>query len=207
MWEGWIEFIPIAGGAPLRTPRETTQPSHRDAVDRATGLTDVYLAGALDRALKPLVQQVAAPREPIFDEPAPSVVRQVKVPATPAIIDPFEVYENGGEGRLRTKLTSTSGLAPGEHHPRLQSQQRAANAARGVVGFITDRNHYRRRAWALCWRQHLKTRALLEGRSVPFRFLSFKTSPDSAWADEPTFPRFSLISARRLDWTHRIFNL
>jgi hypothetical protein len=111
MWEGWIEFIPMAGGPPLRTPRETTQPSHRDAVYWATGLTGVYLAGALDRALKPLVQQVAAPREPIFDEPAPSVVRQVKVPVTPAIIDPFEVYENGGEGSLR-QAHFTSGLAP-----------------------------------------------------------------------------------------------
>lgn len=104
MWEGWIEFIPITGGAPLRTPRETTQPSHRDAVYWATGLTGVYLAGALDRALKPLVQHVAAPPEPIFDEPAPSLVRQV--PVTHAIIDPFEVYEKGGEGRLRATLTS-----------------------------------------------------------------------------------------------------
>lgn len=25
MGEGWIEFIPIAGGTPVRTPRETTQ--------------------------------------------------------------------------------------------------------------------------------------------------------------------------------------
>jgi hypothetical protein len=106
IWEGWIEFIPITGGAPLRTPRETTQPSHGDAVYWATGLTGVYLAGALDRALKPLIQHVAAPPQPIFDEPAPSVVRQVEVPVTDAIVDPFEVYENGGEERLRTTLTS-----------------------------------------------------------------------------------------------------
>ena len=30
-WEGWIEFIPVAGGIPVRTPRETTQPNRRDA--------------------------------------------------------------------------------------------------------------------------------------------------------------------------------
>jgi hypothetical protein len=105
LWEGWIEFIPVAGGVPLRTPRETTQPSHGDAVYWATGLTAVYLAGALDRALGPLVHQVPPPPTPIFDEPAPSIVREVDVPVTDAILDPFEVFRNG-EAMLRRKLTA-----------------------------------------------------------------------------------------------------
>jgi hypothetical protein len=71
----------------------------------ATGLTAVYLAGALDRALGPLVHQVPPPPTPIFDEPAPSIVREVDVPVTDAILDPFEVFRNG-EAMLRRKLTA-----------------------------------------------------------------------------------------------------
>jgi hypothetical protein len=105
LWEGWIEFIPVTGGTPLRTPRETTQPNRRDAVYWATGLTSVYLAGALDRALKPLVQHVTPPAVAAFDEPAPSVIRKMDAPARDAILDPFEVYENG-EAMLRRRLAA-----------------------------------------------------------------------------------------------------
>jgi len=53
LWEGWIEFIPILprSGAPLRSPRETTQPNRKDTLYWATGLTSTYLEGALLRAL------------------------------------------------------------------------------------------------------------------------------------------------------------
>jgi hypothetical protein len=105
LWEGWIEFIPISGGIPLRTPRETTQPNRRDAVYWATGLTPVYLEGALDRALNPLVRHVPPPAEPVFDEPAPPVVNTpaTEVPVADAILDPYSVYKKG-EVLLRKEL-------------------------------------------------------------------------------------------------------
>ncbi|MDQ3698324.1 MAG: hypothetical protein M3373_09910 [Gemmatimonadota bacterium] len=53
LWEGWIEFVPDDGGAGLRTGRETTQPNRTDLVYWATGLSAVYLEGALQRALEP----------------------------------------------------------------------------------------------------------------------------------------------------------
>jgi len=52
LWEGWIEFVPVDGGPFVRTPRETTQPNLTDAEYWATGLTHVYLEGALARALE-----------------------------------------------------------------------------------------------------------------------------------------------------------
>ena len=58
LWEGWIEFTPAGrpgGGAALRSPRETTQPNRIDTLYWATGLTPVYLEGALERALNPFV--------------------------------------------------------------------------------------------------------------------------------------------------------
>jgi hypothetical protein len=51
-WHGWIEFLPLEGGSPVRTARETTQPDRTCTVYWSTGLTRVYLEGALERALR-----------------------------------------------------------------------------------------------------------------------------------------------------------
>lgn len=49
-WEGWLEFEPDSGAAPLRTGRETTQPDRDALAQWASGLEPVYLEGALWRA-------------------------------------------------------------------------------------------------------------------------------------------------------------
>ena len=47
IWEGWIEFVPLdLERKPIRSRRETTQPSREDLLYWATGLTPVYLRGA-----------------------------------------------------------------------------------------------------------------------------------------------------------------
>ena len=53
-WEGWLEFEPEGAGraAAVRTPRETVQPKRSDLEYWGTGLTPVYLEGALARALE-----------------------------------------------------------------------------------------------------------------------------------------------------------
>jgi hypothetical protein len=56
-WTAWIEFIPLDGGRPLRSPRETTQPNRTDTEYWAGGLTPVYLEGALERAQRPPVRK------------------------------------------------------------------------------------------------------------------------------------------------------
>src|SRR5882762_4993390 len=48
-WHGWFEFMPGGDRAPLRTPRETTQPNRAATLYWATGITAVYLEGALRR--------------------------------------------------------------------------------------------------------------------------------------------------------------
>jgi hypothetical protein len=50
MWYGWVEFLPVDGGLPIATGRETTQPNRTDTEYWATGLSEVYLEGALQRA-------------------------------------------------------------------------------------------------------------------------------------------------------------
>ena len=70
-WQGWIEFVPIAGGTPVRSPRETTQPNRTDTEYWATGLTQVYLEGALHRAFDtPITIGITPPRPTAFSGPA-----------------------------------------------------------------------------------------------------------------------------------------
>ncbi len=109
-WTAWIEFIPLDGGQPLRSPRETTQPNRVDAEYWATGLTPVYLEGALHRAQSPtIVRKPAASAEPVFRAPAVDVMEgQLPFPRlVDAVLDPFSVYQKG-EGRLRQQLGALS---------------------------------------------------------------------------------------------------
>jgi hypothetical protein len=104
LWEGWIEFLPINGGPALRSARETTQPNRTDAEYWATGLTKIYLEGALHRTLNPLVRTVAPRPHAMFDEPArPATVISAPPAKAEAVLDPFSVYEKG-ERILRQEL-------------------------------------------------------------------------------------------------------
>ncbi|HSJ32133.1 MAG TPA: hypothetical protein VK933_11910 [Longimicrobiales bacterium] len=117
MWEGWIEFDPGSGAPVLRTPRETTQPNKPDLEYWATGLTEAYLEGALERAMHPEVP-VLRPRtvntRPTYDGPAPAeptgratatTGKATGTAAKPAhaILNPFEVHAQG-EDLLREEL-------------------------------------------------------------------------------------------------------
>lgn len=52
VWDGWLVFFPIAGGRAIATDRETTQPSVSALTAWAADLSEVYLVGALERALR-----------------------------------------------------------------------------------------------------------------------------------------------------------
>ena len=107
LWQGWIEFTPTSGGPSVRSRRETTQPNRVDAVYWATGLTPIYLEGALQRTLRPRLP-VTRPPEPVaaFDSPAADAIDQAALPE--AILDPFSVYRKGEE-LLRRQLSALSG--------------------------------------------------------------------------------------------------
>jgi hypothetical protein len=108
LWEGWIEFVPIDGGPAVRSPRETTQPNLKDAAYWASGLTAIYLEGALRRALNPPIRRVPAVAEPFFDGPAPNVLVSTPRPVgADAVLDPFSVFEKG-EVLLRKELGALS---------------------------------------------------------------------------------------------------
>ena len=97
-WEGWMEFDPVTGGPPLRTARETTQPNLHDLEYWATGLTPVYLEGALRRAGD---GWDAEPVRTAGPETVPIG------PVRGAVLDPFSVYLKG-EDLLRRQLAALS---------------------------------------------------------------------------------------------------
>jgi hypothetical protein len=110
LWQGWIEFV-ATDGEVLRSPRETTQPNREALVYWATGLTAIYLEGALDRALNPPIVRV--PRERLvevaaYDSPAtPTPVPTSSAPAPGSVLNPFSVYQKG-EAVLRKQLAALS---------------------------------------------------------------------------------------------------
>ncbi len=50
MWEGWLEFTPLAGGDTIASPIESRQPEREHLAYWASGLSVVYAEGALGRA-------------------------------------------------------------------------------------------------------------------------------------------------------------
>jgi hypothetical protein len=144
MWQGWIEFIPIGGGEPVRSGRETTQPNRLDTEYWATGLTPVFLEGSLSRALKPLRRPPARllPEPPIFNTPAAPI--RTAPPAHESILDPFSVYRKG-EALLRRQLSAMSGwhlvnivkaYSLSDADPALLQAQRPAQLVELIIGAV-----------------------------------------------------------------------
>ena len=102
-WIGWLEFVPRDGGTAICTDFETVQPNRRDLEYWATGLTLVYLEGAMARA------QYAS-GEPATPHIAPAGASRAAdappLPMRPAL-DPFNTYLQG-EGILRAELGALS---------------------------------------------------------------------------------------------------
>jgi len=107
LWEGWIEFENARNGNIERTVRETTQPNLTDLTYWATGLTPVYLDGALARTLHtPPPRATVAVVPPHYDGPA-----QRRPPAGSgheSILNPFSVYEKSPD-LLGQELTALRG--------------------------------------------------------------------------------------------------
>jgi hypothetical protein len=101
-WQGWIEFEALDGSGTARSPRETTQPNRTDTEYWATGLTPVYLEGALERALRPATPRTVQRRvDAAFDGPRPT--SDETAAAREAVLNPFSVYRKG-EALLRRQL-------------------------------------------------------------------------------------------------------
>jgi hypothetical protein len=101
LWESWIEFEPLSpSDGPLRTSRESLQPNRDDLMYWAQGLTQSYLEGALHRAVGPEVangntQNTAGVSAPDFGAPADATVSRAESVNPRAVLNPFEVWQQG----------------------------------------------------------------------------------------------------------------
>lgn len=109
LWEGWLEFVPNDASAVLRSQRETTQPNLADLEYWATGLTPIYLQGALERTLTPPPAVVTPPPvTPVYDAPARAHTPAADVAGgADPVLNPFSVYAKGEE-LLRRQLGALS---------------------------------------------------------------------------------------------------
>jgi len=107
LWQGWIEFVPVGGGDPLRSTRATTQPNRQDTVYWATGLTQVYLEGALQRTLRPQGRATAADHGSVAFFDGPAVLDDLPRAGGASVLNPFSLYRKG-ESLLRRQLGALS---------------------------------------------------------------------------------------------------
>jgi hypothetical protein len=107
MWEGWIEFVAADGGSDvLVTPVESRQPERQHLAYWATGLSQVYMEGALKRARNPVTVRVPVIDEPVSDQPARRrVVVERVIPRPEPVLDPFEIGARNID-ILRQELTA-----------------------------------------------------------------------------------------------------
>ena len=133
MWQGWIEFVPADDEEVVVTGVESTQPEHEHLVYWATGLTPVYLEGALARALKPPTVRMRVLEEPVSQAPAERVITDVVETSRPdAVLDPFDIGRRSLDV-LRQELTALN-------RPRLLNIIAAydLNPAAKQIGWMTD---------------------------------------------------------------------
>jgi hypothetical protein len=94
MWEGWLEFIPLEPGHTklVISAAESRQPSRTHLEYWATGLTEVYAEGSLDRALHPVAVRTRTIELPASNAPTPRVhTAPVRDLGPEPVLDPFEI--------------------------------------------------------------------------------------------------------------------
>ena len=139
MWEGWLEFIPVglhgseAAAHVIVGPVESRQPEREHLLYWASGLTPVFLEGALHRARTPLTVEVRTEDPPLSEAPAARRRRVVTLSNQPEpVLDPFDIGARNLD-ILRQELTALN-------RPRLLNIIRAydLNPLDEDIGWMTD---------------------------------------------------------------------
>jgi hypothetical protein len=106
MWEGWLEFVPLDGKAEtLVGPVESRQPEPEHLTYWATGLTPVFLEGALWRAKRPLTIRTRVVEQPVSQAPAARAVTPAARGLRPeAVLDPFDIVSHSSLDMLAQEL-------------------------------------------------------------------------------------------------------
>jgi hypothetical protein len=94
MGEGWLEFVPIGGkGDVVVGAVESRQPEKEHLAYWSSGLTPVFLEGALERAKRPVTVRVRTVEQPYSTAPERRsvTVSRVMPPGPEPVLDPFDI--------------------------------------------------------------------------------------------------------------------
>lgn len=94
MWEAWLEFVPtVEAGDVIVGSVESRQPEREHLAYWASGLSQVFLEGAFERARRPASVRVRAVEVPYSSAPEPRAVTVTRVmpPGPEPVLDPFEI--------------------------------------------------------------------------------------------------------------------
>lgn len=135
VWEGWLEFVPVDGSRDvLVSGVESTQPEREHLVYWATGLTPVFLEGALRRARFPVTVRVRTFDVPHSQAPASrgGTTTHIVPPGPEPVLDPFDIGSRNLD-QLRRELTALN-------RPRLLNIIQAfdLNPGGGEIGWMSD---------------------------------------------------------------------
>ena len=120
VWEGWVVFFPVAGGRAIAAPGpETTQSTSADLAVWATGLTRVYLEGALARA-------VAVEEEPLL-------IGELEAGEYEALADAERLETAGAVKRAAADIDDAAATAARADAERLRRERLAAEGALSAI--------------------------------------------------------------------------
>jgi hypothetical protein len=138
MWGGWIVFFPVPAGRPIATDRETTQSSLAALTYWASGLTHLYLHGALERALalQPEAQlQRELDRLDLIEESAADRAETLEAAASAARAESKlarALKENAEEELLGSVAETAKAEAQAQEEAAAASRQLATAAERAL---------------------------------------------------------------------------
>jgi hypothetical protein len=130
MWEGWLEFFPTDGsGEVIVSSVESRQPEREHLVYWSTGLSPVYLEGALARARRAVTVHVRTVDAPYSSAPTPrpvTVARSARSVPEP-VLDPFEIGGRSLDLPRLLNIIAAFDLNPSDEDPGWMSDHQLAH--------------------------------------------------------------------------------
>ena len=151
LWDGWFVFFPLDGGRTLATDRETTQSTLAAVRYWASGITTVYLDGALERARALLPEarlarrRAQAEEEEVLARAEAEVYEEAATAARLQALDADHRRREAEEALLVEREAAARAAARLHDRAAASARQQASEAKRRHREFMRRRQASKRR--------------------------------------------------------------
>ena len=151
LWDGWFVFFPLDGGRTLATDRETTQSTLAAVRYWASGITTVYLDGALERARALLPEarlarrRAQAEEEEVLARAEAEVYEEAAAAARIQALDADHRRRDAEEALLVEREAAARAAARLHDRAAATARQQASEAKRRHREFMRRRQASKRR--------------------------------------------------------------